>query len=84
MGMHTGSPMMVEWHAANREELQLPPLYDVGDVIATFRHAGFDASVGRLSIRFVPVAEQGHHYEGRLLDWLSYYHDQKLLLRFAR
>ena len=71
MGMHTGSPMMVEWHAANREELQLPPLYDIDDVIATFRHAGFDASVARLSIRFVPVAGQGHHHEGRPLDWLS-------------
>ena len=43
MGVHTGSPSMVEWHAANQEELRLPPLYDVDDVIATFQRAGFDA-----------------------------------------
>jgi SAM-dependent methyltransferase len=84
MGVHTGSPLMVEWHAANRDELQLPPLYDVDDVIATFRRAGFDTSVARLSMGFVPSSGRGHQHEGRLLDWLAYYHDQKLVLRFAR
>jgi SAM-dependent methyltransferase len=84
MGVHTGSPLMVEWHAANREELQLPPLYSVDDVVATFRQAGFDASMARLTIRFVPATGRGHQHEGRSLDWLTYYHDQKLLLRFAR
>lgn len=84
MGVHAGSPLMAEWHAANREELKLPPLYSIDDVIATFQRAGFDASVARLAIRFVPVTGRGHHQEGRALDWLSYYHDQKLLLRFAR
>jgi SAM-dependent methyltransferase len=84
MGVHTGSPLMVEWHAANRQELRLPPLYDVDEVIATFRRAGFDASVALLAMRFVPTAGRGHHHEGQLLDWLAYYHDQKLMLRFAR
>ena len=84
MGVHRGSPLMVEWHAANREELRLPSLYAVDDVIATFRRAGFDASVARLVMRFVPTAGRGHQHEGRLLDWLAYYHDQKLMLRFAR
>jgi SAM-dependent methyltransferase len=84
MGVHTGSPMMVEWHASAREELQLPPLYDVDDVISTFRRAGFDASVARLAIRFVPCGSDGHHGEGRAFDWLTYYSDHKLLLRFAR
>jgi hypothetical protein len=84
MGVHTGSELMVEWHAANREELRLPPLYDIDDVVATFRRTGFDASVARLAIRFVPTPGRGHHREGRLLDWLAYYHDQKLMLRFAR
>ena len=84
MGVHTGSPLMVEWHAANRQVLQLPPLYDVEDVIATFQRAGFDASVARLAIRFVPATGSGHHHAGRSLDWLTYYHDQKLLLRFVR
>jgi SAM-dependent methyltransferase len=84
MGVHTGSPLMAEWHAANREELRLPPLYDIDEVIATFRRAGFNASVARLAIRFVPTTGRGHQHEGRLLDWLAYYHDQKLMLRFAR
>ena len=84
MGVHTGSPLMVEWHRANREDLQLPPLYDVDDVIATFRRAGFEASVARLAFRFVPSTGRGHDHEGRSLDWLAYYHDHKLLLRFTR
>jgi SAM-dependent methyltransferase len=84
MGVHVGSPLMVEWHAANREELRLPPLYSVDDVIATFCRAGFDASVARLAIRFVPVTGRGHGHDGRSLDWLAYYYDQKLLLRFTR
>jgi SAM-dependent methyltransferase len=84
MGVHSGSELMVEWHAANREELRLPPLYDIDDVIATFRRAGFDASVARLAIRFVPTPGRGHHHAGRLRDWLAYYYDQKLMLRFAR
>jgi SAM-dependent methyltransferase len=84
MGVHTGSPLMVEWHAANRQELQLPPLYDVDDVIATFERAGFAASVARLSMHFVPATGGGRHHAGRSLDWLDYYHDQKLLLRFVR
>ena len=84
IGVHTGSPLMVEWHAANRHELRLPPLYDIDDIIATFQAAGFEASVARLAIRFVPAAGRGHHDAGRSLDWLTYYCDHKLLLRFAR
>lgn len=83
MGVHAGSPLMVEWHRSNRDELRLPPLYDVDDVIATFRRAGFDASVARLAIGFVPSTGRAHHHEGRALDWLTYYHDHKLLLRFT-
>jgi SAM-dependent methyltransferase len=84
MGVHLASPLMVEWHCANREELRLPPLYDVDDVIAAFRRAGFEASVARLAIRFVPSTGRGHDHEGRSLEWLAYYHDHKLLLRFTR
>ena len=84
LGVHTGSPPMVEWHAANREELQLPPLYDIDDIIATFRRVGFEASVARLAVRFVPTIGRGHRHESRSLDWLAYYHEHKLMLRFAR
>jgi SAM-dependent methyltransferase len=83
MGVHSASPMMAEWHAANAAEMGLPRLHDIDDVVATFRDAGFDASVARLAIGFVPTL--GHHHERHnLSDWLDYYSDQKLLLRFAR
>jgi SAM-dependent methyltransferase len=84
MGVHTGSPLMVEWHAAVADEWRMPPLYDVDDVIATFQEAGFDVSVARLAMRFVPAVGHGHEQRGRMLDWLAYYQDQKLLFRFAR
>jgi SAM-dependent methyltransferase len=84
MGVHAGSPLMAEWHASNRDELRLPPLYEIDDVLATFERVGFEASTARLATRFVPAAGRGHHHHGRSLDWLAYYYDQKLLLRFAR
>jgi SAM-dependent methyltransferase len=84
MGVHAGSPLMAEWHGANVEELHLPKLYGVDEVVGIFETVGFDASAARLAIRFVPTAGHGHHSGGRLLDWLDYYYDQKLLLRFSR
>jgi SAM-dependent methyltransferase len=84
MGVHTRSRLMVEWHAENREELGLPALYDLDDVIATFRSAGFGVSVARLPLRFVPVSGRHDDHDGPAFDWLSYYHDDKVLLRFAR
>lgn len=84
MGVHAASPLMAEWHRGNVEELHLPELYDIDEVVAVFKEAGFDAAASRLAIRFVPTAGRGHHHRGRLLDWLDYYCDQKLLLRFSR
>jgi hypothetical protein len=84
MGVHTRSPLMAEWHAANREELGLPALYNLDDVIATFQSAGFDASVARLAVRFVPVSGRRDDQNGPAFNWLTYYHEDKLLLRFAR
>jgi SAM-dependent methyltransferase len=82
MGVHTGSPLMAEWHATNAAELGLPQLYRIDDVATTFRTAGFDVSVARLAVNFVPAT--GHGHDGnRLLDWISYYNDQKLLFRFS-
>jgi SAM-dependent methyltransferase len=83
MGVHAGSPLMAEWHAANAASLDLPPLYAIDDVVAAFEAAGFDAAASRLAMRFVPTAGHGHHDRGTLLDWLAYYYDQKLLLRFS-
>jgi SAM-dependent methyltransferase len=84
MGVHAASPLMAEWHRANVEELHLPKLYDLDEVVAVFQTAGFDAGASRLAMRFVPTAGHGHRGRGRLLDWLDYYYDQKLLLRFSR
>ena len=84
MGVHAGSPMTAGWHHANAEELGLPRLYDVDAVVAVFETAGFDAAAARLAMRFVPVAGHGHHERGGLLDWLEYYYDTKLMLRFRR
>jgi len=84
MGVHTRSPLMVQWHAANAAELGLPALYDIDDVMATFRAVGFEASAARLAMRFVPTVGHGHHERDHLIDWLDYYSDQKLLLRFGR
>jgi SAM-dependent methyltransferase len=78
MGVHAASPLMAKWHHANIEELHLPRLYDIDEVIAVFNAAGFHAAAARLAVGFVPTAGHAHHGEGRLLDWLDYYCDQKL------
>ena len=75
---------MMEWHEANVEKLHLPELYDIDEVIAVFQAVGFDAAASRLVMRFVPTAGHGHQGRGRLLDWLKYYYEHKLLLRFTR
>jgi SAM-dependent methyltransferase len=82
LGMHASSPLMVEWHAANAAEMDMPELYAIDDVVARFKAAGFEAAASRLAMRFVPAV--GHLHDRRLLDWLDYYYDQKLLLRFSR
>ena len=84
MGVHAGSSMMRRWHRDHADELDLPDLYEIDDVIDVFEAAGFDGAAGRLAMRFVPTAGHGHHDEAPMLDWLDYYCEQKLLLRFGR
>jgi SAM-dependent methyltransferase len=84
IGVHTGSPLMVKWHRENAQALDLPPINDIEHVIAVFEAAGFEAAAARLAVRFVPAAGHHGHERERLLDWLDYYYDQKLLLRFTR
>ncbi len=84
MGVHAGSPLMADWHRANAEELRLPKLYGIDEVIAVFGAAGFDAAASRLAMRFVPAVGHGHHDPSRLLEWIDYYYEQKLMLRFSR
>jgi SAM-dependent methyltransferase len=79
LGVHASSPLMAKWHADHAEELHPPALYDIDDVIADFRAAGFSAAASRLAMRFVPATGRD-----RLLDSLDYYYRDKLLLRFAK
>ena len=80
MGMHAASPVTAAWHREHSAELDLPSLYDIDDVVASFAAAGFEVAASRLRIGFIPVA--GH--TPNLLEWLEYYNEKKLLLRFTR
>jgi len=82
-GVHDASPLMVTWHAENAEELGLPALYDLDRVAGSFRAAGFQVAAGRLRVGFVPIAGQDLP-EGRVLDWLDYYYDKKIMFRLRR
>jgi len=90
MGVHDGSPLMAEWHRAHAAELELPGLHRIDDVVEVFQAVGFGAAVSRLRIGFIPAA--GHDGDAgarsdpgpRLMRWLEYYNDHKLLLRFTR
>jgi SAM-dependent methyltransferase len=84
MGVHTASPLMAGWHEANAHELDLPELYDIDTVVGVFQAAGFEAAASRLAMRFVPAAGHRHQVGSRLLEWLDYYYDQKLMLRLSR
>jgi SAM-dependent methyltransferase len=93
MGVHAASPLMADWHRAHSDELQLPKLYTIDEVVGVFGAAGFEVAGARLKIGFVPVS--GHtsaDHAGTppaasppdLLRWLEYYNDQKLLMRCKR
>ena len=86
MGVHAGSRMMAEWHASAVDELSLPKLYDLDEVVGVFDEAGFDVSVAALELRFVPVTggRGGHEHQNGLMDWLDYYRRDKVMLRFTR
>ncbi len=80
IGVHSASPVAAEWHRAHSAELALPELYDIDDVVDSFAEAGFEVAASRLKIGFIPAA--GHAW--KLLEWLDYYNETKVLLRFTR
>ena len=80
MGVHSGSPVAAEWHRTHSAELALPALYKIDDVVDSFAAAGYEVAASRLRIGFIPAA--GH--APKLLEWLAYYNETKLLLRFTR
>lgn len=86
MGVHAGSRLMSAWHSSAPNDLALPKLYDLDEVVEVFDGAGFEVSVARLNLRFVPVSGRpdGHEHRRGLIDWLDYYEHDKVLFRFAR
>jgi SAM-dependent methyltransferase len=80
MGVHAASPLMVEWHQEHAAELNLPPLHDPDRVASSFAAAGFEVAASRLNIDFVPIPAE----KPRVLEWLDYYNEKKLLFRFTR
>ena len=86
MGVHARSRMMSAWHSSVASELALPKLYDLDEVVEVFDDVGFEVSVARLRLRFVPVSELGGGHEHRrgLMDWLDYDERDKVLFRFTR
>jgi SAM-dependent methyltransferase len=90
MGVHDQSPLMADWHRAHVEELGLPKLYGIDEVVDVFGSTGFEAEAARLKMGFVPASGHDGHTGGgqppgsRVLGWLEYYNDHKLLLRFTR
>jgi SAM-dependent methyltransferase len=86
MGVHAGSPMMAAWHGSVADDLGLPRLYDLDDVVEAFEGAGFDVSAARLRVGFVPLSSRrgGHDHRDGLADWLDYYARDKVLFQFTR
>jgi SAM-dependent methyltransferase len=86
MGVHAGSRLMAAWHESVASDLALPRLYDLDEVVEIFDGAGFEVSVARLEVGFVPVSARqgGHEHRSGLIDWLDYYERDKVLLRFTR
>lgn len=79
MGVHADSSLAV-WHRDNAPQLGLPRLYGIDEVIDCFGSKGFEASVARLKMGFIPAA-------GNMPDlpkWVEYFYDHKFMLRFAK
>ena len=78
--------MMSAWHGSVASDLALPRLYDLDEVVEAFDGAGFEVSVARLEVGFVPVSARrgGHEHRRGLMDWLDYYVRDKVLFRFTR
>src|SRR5829696_812641 len=72
MGVHARSRLMSAWHDSVASELGLPRPYDLDEVVEVFDGAGFEVSVARLKVRFVPVSARrgGHEHRRGLMDWL--------------
>ena len=80
MGVHAGAPTMAEWHGRNARRFELPRLYTLDEVIATFTAAGFEAAVARLKVGFIPVSDHAQSFPADM----EYFYEHKVMLRFAK
>ncbi|HTX12938.1 MAG TPA: class I SAM-dependent methyltransferase [Solirubrobacteraceae bacterium] len=80
MGVHAASPGIADWHAGNAEQLNLPPLYSLDDVVRAFTAAGFRAAASRLKIGFVPLSDHAPSFP----SGLEYFYEHKVMLRFQK
>jgi SAM-dependent methyltransferase len=81
IGVHAAAPKMAEWHAANAERLQLPPLYTLDEVTAAFASVGFEAAVSRLKVGFIPASRD---HAPSFPAGLDYFYEHKVMLRFTK
>ncbi len=86
IGVHADSELMVGWHDEKAGELDLPGPYRLDDVADIFEGAGFDVTVGRLPLRFVPVHahRDDSHADTTLSAWLDYYYRDKVMFCFTK
>jgi SAM-dependent methyltransferase len=86
IGVHADSALMTAWHDDYATALDLPGPYHLEEVADVFERGGFEAAVGRLPFRFVPVdAHRGdRRQDSRLSSWLDYYYQDKVMFRFTK
>jgi SAM-dependent methyltransferase len=80
MGVHAGSPGMADWHAANAERLNLPPLQSLDEAVRRFTAVGFHAAASRLKVGFVPLSDHARSFPAGL----EYFYEHKVMLRFRK
>ena len=64
--------------------MRLPRLYSVDEVVSAFSDVGFECAAARLQMGFVPAVLPEVGLPARLVEWLDYNYERKLLLRFTR
>ena len=85
IGVHAGSPLMVDFHKDSADALKLPELYSIDDVVAIFAAEGFDVAVGAVTDALHSCRRPRTSTSvGRMLEWLEYYYEHKLVLRLRR
>jgi SAM-dependent methyltransferase len=84
IGVHADSPLLAAWHHDHVDDLRLPRLYSVDEVVSAFSDVGFDCAAARLQMGFVPAVLPDLGLVARLVEWLDYNYERKLLLRFTR